>query len=72
MINTNDIVFDTVFEEECDKLDTILLEIAKEIKEEGGYSKAVVEKIIDKIKQCLQYYSINIKKNIILIIINII
>ncbi len=47
MINTNDIVFDNVFEEECDKLDTILLEIAKEIKEEGGYSKAVVEKIID-------------------------
>ena len=47
MINTNDIVFDNEFEEECDKLDTILLEIAKEIKEEGGYSKAVVEKIID-------------------------
>ena len=47
MINTNDIVFDNVFEEECDKLDTILLEIAKEIKEEGGYSKAEVEKIID-------------------------
>tara|TARA_R110002012_G_scaffold103581_3_gene243602 strand:+ start:7646 stop:7840 length:195 start_codon:yes stop_codon:yes gene_type:complete len=47
VINTNDIVFDNVFEEECDKLDTILLEIAKEIKEEGGYSKAVVEKIID-------------------------
>ena len=47
MINTNDIIFDNVFEEECEKLDTILLEIAKEIKEEGGYPKELVERIID-------------------------
>jgi len=47
MTNENDIIFDNVYEDECDRLDTILLEVAKEIKEEGGYSKEMVERIID-------------------------
>ena len=47
MINTNDVIFDNVYEDECDRLDSILLEVAKEIKEDGGYSKEMVEIIID-------------------------
>lgn len=47
MINTNDVIFDNVYEDECDRLDSILLEVAKEIKEGGGYSKEMVERIID-------------------------
>jgi|TARA_X000001388_G_scaffold62060_1_gene47786 hypothetical protein len=47
MINTNDVIFDNVYEDECDRLDSILLEVAKEIKEDGGYSKEMVERIID-------------------------
>ena len=47
MINTNDVIFDNVYEDECERLDSILLEVAKEIKEDGGYSKEMVERIID-------------------------
>ena len=47
MINANDVIFDNVYEDECDRLDSILLEVAKEIKEDGGYSKEMVERIID-------------------------
>tara|TARA_R100000781_G_C4069446_1_gene123958 strand:+ start:613 stop:807 length:195 start_codon:yes stop_codon:yes gene_type:complete len=47
MINENDIVFDNVFEEECNKLDVILKQIAEELKEEGGYSQEILERIID-------------------------
>tara|TARA_R100001443_G_scaffold58514_2_gene69084 strand:- start:4414 stop:4608 length:195 start_codon:yes stop_codon:yes gene_type:complete len=47
MTNTNDVIFDNVYEDECDRLDSILLEVAKEIKEDGGYSKEMVERIID-------------------------
>ena len=44
MINTNAIVFDNLFEEECDKLDTILLEIAKENKLKGDLTNFALGK----------------------------
>ena len=47
MIDENDVLFDNVYDEECGKLDSILLEVAKELKEDGGYSKNMVEKIIN-------------------------
>ena len=47
MIDESDILFDNVYDEESSKLDSILMEVAKELQEDGGYSKNMVEKIIN-------------------------